>query len=57
MTDAINHGRRRILGTAAMTLAVCPFVMIGTPAAQPGSRKSTSVPAMKSRDKHIVQLA
>ncbi|MGD0432052.1 MAG: hypothetical protein ABSA58_13265, partial [Acetobacteraceae bacterium] len=46
MTEAINHGRRRILGTAAMTLAVSPFVMTGTTAAQPGSGKSTGVPAI-----------
>lgn len=47
MTEAINHGRRRVLGTAAMTLAVSPLVMMGTAAAQPGTGKSTDVAAIR----------
>jgi pimeloyl-ACP methyl ester carboxylesterase len=47
MTEAINHDRRRILGTAAMALAATPLVMMGAVAAQPGSQKSTDVPVIK----------
>jgi pimeloyl-ACP methyl ester carboxylesterase len=47
MTEVINHDRRRILSTAAMTLAVTPFIMMGAAAAQPGTGKSTDVPAIK----------
>ena len=47
MTEVINHNRRRILGTAAITLAAAPFIMMGAAAAQPGTGKSTSVPAIR----------
>jgi pimeloyl-ACP methyl ester carboxylesterase len=47
MTEAINHDRRRILSTAAMTLAAAPLVMMGTAAAQPGTGKSASIPAIR----------
>ena len=43
MTEAINPGRRRLLGVAAMTLAATPLVTMGnTAAAQPGN-----VPAIR----------
>src|ERR1700729_2343668 len=43
MTETINHGRRRLLGAAAMTLAATPLATMGnTAAAQPGN-----VPAIR----------
>jgi pimeloyl-ACP methyl ester carboxylesterase len=43
MTEAINPGRRRLLGVAAMTLAATPLATMGnTAAAQPGN-----VPAIR----------
>jgi pimeloyl-ACP methyl ester carboxylesterase len=47
MSEEINRDRRRILGTAAMTLAAAPLVMIGKAGAQPGTRKSTALPAIR----------
>jgi pimeloyl-ACP methyl ester carboxylesterase len=47
MSEEINRGRRRILGTAAMTLAAASFIKIGTAAAQPNTGKSTALPAIE----------
>jgi len=47
MTEVINRDRRRILGTAAMTLAATPLIMMGTASAQPGSGKSAGVAAIR----------
>jgi alpha-beta hydrolase superfamily lysophospholipase len=47
MSEAINHQRRRFLGTAAMTLAAAQLGMIGSAAAQTGKARPASVPAIK----------
>ena len=47
MSEAINHPRRRFLGTAAMTLAAAQLGMIGSAAAQTGKARPASVPAIK----------
>ena len=47
MFEAINHQRRRFLGTAAMTIAAARFGMIESAAAQTGTVKPASVPAIK----------
>ena len=41
---AIDHARRRFLGTTAMTLAAAPFIMAGSATAQSGN---ANVPAIK----------
>ena len=47
MSEAINHQRRRFLGTAAMTLAAAQLGMVGSAAAQTGKARPASVPAIK----------
>ena len=47
MSEAINHDRRRFLGTAAMTLAAAPFIGIGPAEAQPGKAKPAALPTVK----------
>jgi pimeloyl-ACP methyl ester carboxylesterase len=44
MSREVNHGRRRFLGTAAMSLATAELAMIGRAAAEPGK----ILPAIKS---------
>src|SRR5215475_5444112 len=46
MSDAINHNRRRFVGTVARTIAVAPVGLI-TAAAQPAEVTSTSAPMIK----------
>jgi pimeloyl-ACP methyl ester carboxylesterase len=47
MSEQINRDRRRLLGTAAMTLAAAPLIGIGTAAAQSGTGKLASVPPIR----------
>src|SRR5580692_6621456 len=44
MIDTISKGRRRLLGTAAMTIAAAPFAGAG----QPGNAKPAELPAIKA---------
>ncbi|HUL89661.1 MAG TPA: alpha/beta hydrolase [Pseudolabrys sp.] len=47
MFEEINHHRRRLFGTAAMTIAAAQLGMIGAAAAQPDKTKLTQLPAIK----------
>src|SRR5437879_4810359 len=47
MSEDINHDRRRLLGTAAMTIAAAQLSMIGTASAQSGKTKPAQLPAIK----------
>jgi pimeloyl-ACP methyl ester carboxylesterase len=47
MSEEINHGRRRFLATAVMTIASAEFGMIGSSAAQSSKVKPATVPAIK----------
>src|SRR5882762_168302 len=47
MSEDINHDRRRLLGTAAMTIAAAQLSMIGTASAQSGETKPAQLPAIK----------
>ncbi len=44
MPEHIDHLRRRFFGAAAMTIAVAPFGMIGSAAAQPGTNAAAIGP-------------
>ena len=46
-TEEINHQRRRVVGTAAMTIAAAQIGLIGTASAQSDSENSPSVPAVR----------
>jgi pimeloyl-ACP methyl ester carboxylesterase len=47
MSDAVNHHRRRFLGTVATTLAAAQFGLSGLAGAQPATTKPTNMPAIK----------
>jgi pimeloyl-ACP methyl ester carboxylesterase len=47
MVEEINHGRRRFLATAVMTIASAELAMICSSAAQSSKAKPASVPAIK----------
>ncbi len=47
MSDQINHQRRRLLGSAAMTLAAAQFALNGAFAAQPAKSKPASLRTVK----------
>ncbi|MEH2236053.1 alpha/beta fold hydrolase [Nostoc sp.] len=47
MSDAINHHRRRFLGTAAMTIAAAQLGMFGSAIAQSSKIKSADLPPIK----------
>src|SRR5271154_6633947 len=47
MSDQINHQRRRLLGSAAMTLAAAQFALSGAFAAQPAKSKPASLRTVK----------
>ena len=47
-TEAIDHSRRRIFGTAAMTIAAAQFSVIASAAAQADKAASSKVPAIKA---------
>jgi hypothetical protein len=47
MSEAINHDRRRFLGTAAMTMAAARLGLIGAADAQPRETKPAAVPTIK----------
>jgi pimeloyl-ACP methyl ester carboxylesterase len=47
MVEEINHGRRRFLGTAAMTIAAAQLGMIGSADAQSSKTKPAELPAIK----------
>ncbi|MGO4326408.1 alpha/beta fold hydrolase [Cupriavidus sp. 2TAF22] len=47
MSDEINHLRRRIFGTAAMTIAAAQFGLAGSARAQAGKAAPASLPAIK----------
>jgi pimeloyl-ACP methyl ester carboxylesterase len=47
MSEDINHDRRRLLGTAAMTIAAAQLGTIGTANAQSGKTKPAQPPAIK----------
>jgi pimeloyl-ACP methyl ester carboxylesterase len=47
MSDQINHQRRRLLGSAAVTLAAAQFALSGAFAAQPAKSKPASLRAVK----------
>ena len=47
MSEDINRDRRRLLGTAAMTIAAAELGMIGTANAQSGKTKPAQLPAIK----------
>ena len=47
MSDQINHQRRRLLASAAMTLAAAQFALSGAFAAQPAKSKPASLRAVK----------
>jgi pimeloyl-ACP methyl ester carboxylesterase len=47
MSEEINHHRRRLLGTAAMTIAAAQLVMIGSAKAQSNTTKSAGLPTIK----------
>ncbi|MEH2027059.1 alpha/beta fold hydrolase [Nostoc sp.] len=47
MSDAINHHRRRFLGTAAMTIAAAQLGMFGSAIAQSSKIKSANLPPIK----------
>ncbi|MGO9473238.1 MAG: alpha/beta fold hydrolase, partial [Rhodomicrobium sp.] len=46
-SEAIDHYRRRILGTAAITVAAAQFGMVGPADAQPARKKLAQLPAIK----------
>jgi hypothetical protein len=46
-TEAVNYGRRRLFGAAAMTIAAARFGMIGAAKAQPGTAKPADLSAIK----------
>ncbi|HEV7618605.1 MAG TPA: alpha/beta hydrolase [Burkholderiaceae bacterium] len=47
MSEEINHHRRRLFGTAAMTIAAAQLVMIGSAKAQSNTTKSAGLPTIK----------
>ena len=47
MSEAINHDRRRFLGTAAMTMAAAQFGIIGAANPQSSTTQPTDLPTMK----------
>ena len=47
MSDEIDHQRRRLLGSAAMTLAAAGLTSNGAAAAQPAKAKPASLRAIK----------
>ncbi len=47
MAEDINHGRRRFLGTAVLTMAAAELVRIGAAGAQPRETKPAAVPTIK----------
>jgi hypothetical protein len=47
MSEDINHGRRRFLGTAVLTMAAAELVRIGAAGAQPSETKPAAVPTVK----------
>src|ERR1700727_2108351 len=47
MSEEINHGRRRFLGTAAMTIAAVQFGIFGSANAQSSTTKPPDVTAVK----------
>ena len=47
MSEAINHDRRRFIGTAAMTMAAAQLGMIGSAKAQSSKIQPAGVPTMK----------
>ena len=47
MSEEINHGRRRFLGTAVMGIAAAEVVMIGSAAAQSSKPNPESVPLIR----------
>jgi pimeloyl-ACP methyl ester carboxylesterase len=46
-SEAINRQRRRLLGTAALTVAAAQLGMTGLAGAQPGKRKAVDLPSIK----------
>jgi pimeloyl-ACP methyl ester carboxylesterase len=49
MSEAIDHDRRRFLGTAAMTFAAAELGLIGSAAAQPEKKKPAGIPSTRPR--------
>ena len=47
MSEHINHDRRRLVGTAAMTLAAAQFALSGSADAQSGKAKPADLPRIK----------
>ena len=47
MSEEINHGRRRFLGTAVMTVAAAELVMTGSADAQSSKITAADVPTIK----------
>ena len=47
MPREINHLRRRLLGTAAMTIAAAPLAMVGFARAQSGNAEPARLPTIK----------
>lgn len=47
MSREVNHGRRRFLGTAVLTMAAAKLVRIGSAGAQPRETKPAAVPTIK----------
>jgi nitrous oxide reductase len=47
MSEAINHNRRRFLGTTAMTIAAARFGLIGSADAQSDKTNPAKVPTIQ----------
>ncbi len=47
MSREVNYGRRRFLGTAALTMAAAELVRIGAAGAQPRETTPAAVPTIK----------
>ena len=62
MSESINHDRRRLLGTAAMTIAAAELGMLGSADAQPGKINpikpgtNTSFASLKQIDAGILNV-
>src|SRR5580693_1374132 len=49
MSEEINHGRRRLLRTAAMTFAAAELGLIGSEPARPAKKKPAGIPSIQPR--------